>query len=270
MKGIVISFFFMLSTSCFAMMRHINPTEATGDGPPLRSIDVANIPNAVPKVETKSRYGNPPSYIVFGKRYFVLNSAKGYKKRGIASWYGTKFHERRTSSGEPYNMFAMTAANKVLPLPTFVKVTNLENGRQIIVKVNDRGPFKANRIIDLSYVAAKKLGILKTGTGLVEVDAIDPSHFNPIPQKDLNIVKQNHKPKIYLQLGSFSDYQNAEALISKVKTITSRNTRISQISFNEKTYYRVQIGPLKDVDETDILDNQLESLNLGTPITVIQ
>ena len=127
------------------------------DGPPSKNIDVTQIPNAVPKAEPKSQYGNPSSYTVNGKTYYVLKNAQGYDKKGIASWYGTKFHGQLTSTREPYNMYAMTAASTELPLPTYVRVTNLENGRQVIVKVNDRGPFDKDRIIDLSYVAAKKL-----------------------------------------------------------------------------------------------------------------
>ena len=144
------------------------------DGAPRANINVSKIPNAVPRAEPKSQTGNPASYRVFGKTYYVMDSAKGYVQRGIASWYGTKFHGRKTSSGEIYNMYKMTAAHTKLPLPTYVQVTNLKNGRKIIVKVNDRGPFHSNRIIDLSYVAAKKLGIIATGTGLVEVRSIDP------------------------------------------------------------------------------------------------
>ena len=144
------------------------------DGAPRAKVDVAAIPDAVPKVEPKSRYGNPASYAVYGKRYYPLNASDGYRERGIASWYGTKFHGRRTSSGEPYDMYAMTAAHKTLPLPTYVRVTNLENRRSVVLRVNDRGPFHTNRIIDLSYTAASKLGILSKGTGSVEVLALDP------------------------------------------------------------------------------------------------
>ena len=125
--------------------------------------------------EPLSRYGNPESYVVYGKTYHTLSSSKGYKERGAASWYGTKFHGKRTSSGEPYDLYAMTAAHKTLPLPTYVEVTNLKNGRTVIVKVNDRGPFHDDRLIDLSYAAAAKLDILPYGTGEVEVRAIDPT-----------------------------------------------------------------------------------------------
>jgi rare lipoprotein A len=133
------------------------------------------VPDAVPRVEPRSRYGNPPFYVVFGKRYYVLASSVGYVERGVASWYGPGFHEVNTSTGEPYNMYAMTAAHKTLPLPAYVRVTNLQNGRSIVVRVNDRGPFVGNRIIDLSYTAAYKLDMLRNGTAMVEVRAIDPA-----------------------------------------------------------------------------------------------
>ena len=145
------------------------------DSGPTEHRDLSQVQNAVPRSEPRSRYGNPDSYEVFGKRYYVMDSSKGFSERGIASWYGTKFHGRRTSSGERYDMYAMTAAHKSLPLPTYVRVRNLKNQRSIIVKVNDRGPFHNNRIIDLSYAAAHKLGIAGAGTGLVEIAALDPS-----------------------------------------------------------------------------------------------
>jgi rare lipoprotein A len=135
----------------------------------------AGIPDAVPKYEPRSRYGNPPSYEVFGKRYYVLSSGVGYIERGVASWYGPGFHKVRTSTGEPYDMYAMTAAHKTLPLPAYVRVTNLQNGRSVVVRVNDRGPFVANRIIDLSYTAAAKLDMLRNGTAMVEIRSIDTS-----------------------------------------------------------------------------------------------
>lgn len=136
--------------------------------------DVLSTPDAVPKAEPRSRYGNPSFYDVFGKRYYVMASSLGYVERGVASWYGPGFHAVRTSTGEPYDMYGMTAAHKTLSLPTYVRVTNLENNRSIVVRVNDRGPFVGNRIIDLSYTAAAKLDMLRKGTAFVEVRAIDP------------------------------------------------------------------------------------------------
>jgi rare lipoprotein A (peptidoglycan hydrolase) len=129
---------------------------------------------AIPRAETKSRYGNPESYVVFGQRYEVLDSSRGYVQEGIASWYGEPFHGRRTSNGEVYDMHALTAAHKSLPLPTYVLVTNLDNGRQVILRVNDRGPFHGDRIIDVSFAAAERLGIVGPGTARVEVRALDP------------------------------------------------------------------------------------------------
>ncbi|MHC8441374.1 MAG: septal ring lytic transglycosylase RlpA family protein [Candidatus Eutrophobiaceae bacterium] len=152
------------------------------DGAPEGKFDVSGLPDAVPMAEPKSRYGNPKSYEVMGQRYYVMDSADDYEERGIASWYGTKFHGRRTSSGDTYDMYAMTAAHKTLPLPTYVEVTHLGNGRNVIVKVNDRGPFHHRRIIDLSYAAAIKLGVDKTGTADVLVRALDPGKSRRPPQ----------------------------------------------------------------------------------------
>ena len=127
---------------------------------PAQPVDVSHVKDAVPRAEPRSRYGNPDSYRVNGKTYHVKDSAAGYREKGIASWYGLKFHGRKTSSGEPYDIYKMTAAHKTLPLPTYAQVVNLQNGKSVVVKINDRGPFHTNRIIDLSYAAASKLDIL--------------------------------------------------------------------------------------------------------------
>ena len=143
---------------------------------PVRSPQgLLEIPDAVPRYEPRSPYGNPPFYDVFGKRYFVLSSSADYVERGVASWYGPGFHKIRTSTGEIYDMYGMTAAHKTLPLPAYVRVTNLQNGRSVVVRVNDRGPFVGNRIIDLSYTAAAKLDMLRNGTAMVEVRSVGPA-----------------------------------------------------------------------------------------------
>ena len=147
---------------------------ATGPRPRPDMARVRSASEPVPRALPRSAHGNPASYTVFGKTYHVLKSAAGYDRVGMASWYGPGFNGERTSSGERYNMYGMTAANKVLPLPTFVRVTNLQNGRHVIVKVNDRGPFHPGRIIDLSYTAAYRLGMTRHGTALVRVQAITP------------------------------------------------------------------------------------------------
>lgn len=151
---------------------------SSNDGPPDDDIDVTHIPNATPQLEPVSRYGNPAHYEVFGQKYKTMQHSHGYEAEGTASWYGRKFHGKRTSCGEPYDMYAMTAAHKSLPLPTYAKVTNVKNGKEVIVKINDRGPFVKGRLIDLSYAAAKKLGIHATGTGKVKICAIDPVAWN--------------------------------------------------------------------------------------------
>jgi rare lipoprotein A len=154
---------------CVAIAVGMTPPPTERRPPPPESV-----PDMVPRYEPRSRNGNPPFYDVMGKRYFVLSSSVGYVERGVASWYGPGFHKVRTSTGEPYDMYAMTAAHKTLPLPAYVRVTNLQNGRSIVVRVNDRGPFVGNRIIDLSYTAASKLDMLRNGTAMVEVRSLEP------------------------------------------------------------------------------------------------
>lgn len=237
------------------------------DGPPGYDVDVSQICDAVPKSEPMSRYGNPKSYTVLGHRYCVMNSSRGYVERGFASWYGTKFHAKRTSSGEPYSMLTMTAAHKTLPLPTYVQVTNLKNGKHVIVKVNDRGPFHENRIIDLSYVAAKKLSITGHGTGLVEVRAIIPGESTPTIKTSL--LAQN-QPTLYLQIGAFANRENAENLTQRIKNLTSFSTRINESDHAGKPIYKVQIGPLANSDKTDALHHKLEAAGLGDAVTVIE
>lgn len=158
------------------------------DSAPPVPIDIASIPEPVPKHEPRARYGNHSPYEVFGRRYHVLPTAEGYRERGIASWYGTKFHGRLTSTREPYDMFQLTAAHKTLPLPAYARVTNLENGRSTIVRINDRGPFVGDRIIDLSYAAAVKLGMHIQGTAKVDVQVLMPD--DPLPAPDTLLAAQ--------------------------------------------------------------------------------
>ncbi|MGD2117819.1 MAG: septal ring lytic transglycosylase RlpA family protein [Chromatiales bacterium] len=246
------------------------------DGGPDRHVDLHSIDNATPRAEPKSRYGNPSSYVVLGKRYYVMNSSAGFTERGIASWYGNKFHGRRTSSGEPYNMYAMTAAHKSLPLPTYVEVTNLQNGRKVIVKVNDRGPFHNNRIIDLSYVAAAKLGITAKGTGLVEIRAIDPSQpkqpiltSNDKPAKPLASSQASATPSIYVQAGAFGNQANATRLQDRLQQHLENPVRISQVTQNNSPLYRVQVGPLRYVELADAVSLKLETMGLANLKIVI-
>lgn len=155
---------------------------AGADAAPGEGFDAHAVPDAVPIDEPRSRYGNKSPYQVFGKSYKVMDDADGYVERGVASWYGAKFHGAKTSSGEPYDMYAMSAAHKTLPLPSYVRVTNLENGATVVVRVNDRGPFKHDRVLDLSFAAATRLGITSKGTGLVEVRAVGPGDVAALPE----------------------------------------------------------------------------------------
>lgn len=260
----------------------------SGPGGPLP--DISKIPEPVPKVEAPSAYGNKSTYTVLGQTYRVLPSASGYVERGIASWYGNKFHGYTTSNFEKYDMYAYTAAHKTLPLPSYARVTNLENGASVIVRVNDRGPFAENRIIDLSYVAAIKLGIWQKGTGLVEVRAIDPAHpdsgrpllrataqpapaqtaAEPAPRGDARVASANTpqkapKPALYLQVGAYSDHANAERAAAALRNLRLGEVRIVDSVVNGKNVQRVRLGPLRDVDEVDNLTPKVRALGLGEP-----
>ncbi len=252
------------------------------DTAPDRPIDVSLVMDAVPRVETYSRYGNPPSYVVLGKRYQTLQTHQGYRERGIASWYGTKFHGHRTSSGEPYDMYTMSAAHKSLPLPTYARVTNLENGKSVIVKINDRGPFHENRLIDLSYAAATRLNILSKGTGLVEVEAIDPVNLKPrvekppVPASQPKVTRApaardsgKNTPSLYLQLGAFANRNNAERLQARMSKSLPELLHISEAVSDQKAIYRVRIGPLTSVETADQLTKILAAEGIDSPRVVI-
>ncbi|MDF1683185.1 MAG: septal ring lytic transglycosylase RlpA family protein [Legionellaceae bacterium] len=198
-----------------------------------------------PAHEPLSRYGNPTAYSVDGETYQVLTTSKGYRKRGIASWYGTKFHEHRTSSGEEYDMYALTAAHKTLPLPSYVQVKNLKNGRKIIVKVNDRGPFHEGRIIDLSYAAGVKLGLLPKGTAPVEVKALSSRAQKKLP-----------KPHYYLQAGAFKSKASAIAYRDKLLKMTSDSQIVIEKYLANQV---VKLGPMADKKQADELISLLKS-----------
>ena len=212
----------------------------------------------IPKNEPLSPYGNPPSYRVGGQTYYVMKSAKGYKARGLASWYASKFHKQRTSSGEAYDMYALTAAHKTLPLPTYLKVKNLQNGREIIVKVNDRGPFHENRLIDLSYGAAVKLGIFPKGTAPVEIEAINTFAKPPIKT-------QAHMGRYYIQAGAFTSKALAEQLRSKIIQLTKDGV---QVNYQNRRYL-VRVGPFSTSAQTDNLKKQLQAQGIRGAFTVL-
>lgn len=237
-------------------------TAVERDGPGAAEIDAERIADAVPRTEPRSRYGNPDTYEVFGKRYHTLESSFGFQERGIASWYGKKFHGRKTSSGEVYDMYRMTAAHKHLPLPTYVKVTNLENGRSTILKVNDRGPFHDNRIIDLSYAAALKLGVAKQGTAFVEVTAVNDASGLLAPTRETPHPMGDSFP-FYLQIGAFSDRSNAQRLSERVAKLLPKNVRIRETEGGDSAIYRVQVGPIASVASADRVVRSLVDLGIN-------
>lgn len=245
------------------------PLEPSDDAPP-NPRDVSGIPNAVPKHEPLSRYGNPDSYVVYGKRYQTLPSSKGYRETGLASWYGTKFHGKRTSSGEPYDLYGMTAAHKTLPLPTYVEVTNLHNDRSVIVKVNDRGPFHDDRLIDLSYTAAVKLDIVGHGTGRVEVASIDTGTPTTAAAAPLAPASPRGDATLYLQVGAFSNRENAERLQRKIQDGDIGAVRIVASPGDNGTFYKVQVGPLSGTTELDQAARSLESLGINESHSIFQ
>ncbi|KTC89054.1 RlpA-like protein precursor [Fluoribacter dumoffii] len=210
------------------------------DGAPSK-LKTISFKEPIPTKEPLSRYGNPTEYSVDGRSYQVMRSSTGYKTRGIASWYGTKFHKQRTSSGEPYDMYVMSAAHKTLPLPTYVRVKNLNNGKVAVVKVNDRGPFHSNRIIDLSYAAALKLGIYPNGTAPVEIETL---------------MGPTGKAHYYLQAGAFSTEILAKRLKEKLAHITPSPVYIEHY----KQHYIVRVGPFGSKNMADSLKHKL-SLN---------
>ena len=241
------------------------------DGAPTRDIDVSLIPDAVPKLEPITAAGNKSPYVVFGRTYHVMPSASGYREQGGASWYGTKFHGRRTSNGETYDMYAMTAAHRTLPIPSYVQVTNLKNGRKVIVRINDRGPFHANRIIDLSYVAARKLGYHEHGTTQVEVVAIDPVKFQRNSVEAPRMALQEPLTgaplpgQTFLQAGAFASRDSAEAKRQRLSRTTGYPVVVRQGQSAGKTLFKVLVGPIADQNAlADVRSLLLRTENLAS------
>jgi rare lipoprotein A len=240
--------------------RYRDSDDSVPGGPPP---DISKLAEPVPKSEPRSLYGNKSPYTVRGQTYRVLPSARGYVERGIASFYGNKFHGYKTSSLENYDMYAFTAASKTLPLPSYARVTNLDNGKSVIVRVNDRGPFHQDRVIDLSYVAAVKIGIWPKGTGLVEVRGIDPGQPAPeLPQPP--VVTSGH-PGIYLQVGAFSEAGNAERVAQRLRQAHLGQVQVVEAEVGGRRVSRVRIGPLADVGSADEVSARIEGMGLPRP-----
>jgi rare lipoprotein A len=242
-----------------------------------------------PVTGARSERGNPPFYEVFGKRYYVLDSSQGYSERGVASWYGHDFHGKSTSSGEAYNMRELTAAHKTLPIPTWVEVTNLVNGRSVIVRINDRGPFVDDRIIDLSERAAEELDMIRDGTARVQVRALDapipdgtrlatttpppaPAAASPPASRGVSIIStaqagtpaagdQPFRP-LYVQVGAFADSDNAVKLVARLRGEGFRDSFVLTTGQGRDLMHRVRIGPIDDAVEFDRIRADLREIDI--------
>jgi rare lipoprotein A len=248
--------------------------------PPPPPADVTKVPDAVPRVETRSRNGNPPFYQVDGRRYFVLGTSEGYLERGVASWYGPDFHGGRTATGDTYDMYAMTAAHKTLPLPCYVQVTNLSNGRSVVVRVNDRGPFVSNRLIDLSYSAASRLDMIRDGTALVEVRSVaapgtalattatptPTATTTPLPAAEAapppTPAPAAALDTLFIQAGAFADPANSDRLLQKLRAAGIGPAFVRNDQVGGKTMYRVRVGPVPSVAEYDRLVQELKEIGV--------
>ena len=248
------------------------------DRAPEKSIELINIPEVVPEPVVRTIAGNRSPYTVLGKSYFVLPSEEGYSERGIASWYGEKFHGHKTSNGEVFDMYQVSAAHKSLPIPSFLRVTNLDNNRSIIVRVNDRGPFHGNRIIDLSYAAALKLGYADIGTARVQLDAIITEELSSnsvsrgnIEPKALSSASRVLIKNQYLQIAALSNRASATELLANVEEVIDEPVFINTMKDpTGKTLYRVRVGPIGDPAELENISRKLVAADFGMPYPVRQ
>ena len=203
-------------------------------------------------------------YLVHDRKYAVLKSSQGFAETGIASWYGNPFHGRETSNGEIYDMHQMTAAHKHLPLPSFVEVTNLQNNKQVVLRVNDRGPFVGNRVIDLSYAAAKALDVIQSGTAQVSIRALDDLNFAEDSAREL----ESNKPS-YIQVASFKENSNAFAYQKRLLNKGIKDSRVVQVTDNlGQTLLRVQIGPINNGQDYDALITKLKKIGIKKTVLV--
>ena len=243
--------FSMLLSGCQSTPQGSAGAKEQVDGPPQNvPAGLADLPDPEVRHVRPSQRGNPKSYTVFGQTYRVMGSAAGYSATGNASWYGRKFHGRLTSSGEPFDMYQLTAAHRSLPIPTYARVTNLDNGRQTVVRINDRGPFHDNRIIDLSYAAAVKLGYAARGTARVKVEVIAPGK------------------EFLLQAGAFEDLERADRLKLALKDLTGRPTFVVKVS--GESLYRVRLGPVKGRSEAERLQDIISAAEFGNALILPQ
>jgi rare lipoprotein A len=259
--------------------------EMENDSPELEPIDLSLVKQVVPVVEKRTLAGNKNPYTVNGQTYKLMESEAGYEETGIASWYGRKFHGHLTSNGEVYDMFELTAAHKTMPIPGYLEVTNLDNGKSVVVRVNDRGPFHSGRIVDLSYAAAAMLDYADKGTARVRVEALVPT--NQANQVQVSAVSSNNSVddiaierrlieegigQEYLQVGAFSNLNSAQSLVNLVSALTSLPVFIKseRRADANNILHRVRLGPLNETIEIQSLIQSIINANLGTPFKVRQ
>ena len=231
------------------------------DGAPANPRDVGDIPDAIPVVHQGAIKNS--SYMHEGVVYEPMMSANEYTEEGIASWYGTKFHGKQTANGEVYDLYGMTAAHKTLPLPSYVKVTNKTNNRSVVLRVNDRGPFVGDRIIDLSFAAAKKLGFADEGITEVLVEGIDVGAF-----ADADI--EGEHQEVFLQMAAFSNYHNAQVMRRQLSASTDTPIKIVKNDSEDEPLYKVRIGPVQTPDHMEILLDTLEAGQFDPPYLVYE
>jgi len=241
------------------------------DTAPAQAIDVSGVAEPVPRDEPRSRYGNRSPYEVLGKTYRVMDDedAREYREKGVASWYGTKFNGRATSSGELYDICQFTAAHKTLPLPSYVRVTNLDNGRQLVVRVNDRGPFHDGRVMDLSYAAAVRLGVDRAGTAHVQLEALGPGEATASPSPPENVIASTEPVAGAgtLQVGSFGERDNARRLADRLRDSGVDGVDIDHVELEGRDLWRVRVGPVA-ADDLATLRERLRGLELPEPRVV--
>ncbi len=237
------------------------------DTGPDRELDVASIEEPEPRYEPPSKSGNKSPYEVWGETYRVMDSAEGYQARGIASWYGRKFHGHLTSNGETYNMYELSAAHRSLPLPSYVRVTNLENDRSTIVRVNDRGPFHGERLIDLSYAAARVLGFEGQGTAPVRIEAVATSPDDAETADEPALPSGNKKDRLFVQVGAFGNLTAATQLKAQLHMVTAGDVHLVESRTGERLH-RVWVGPFRERGAAEEARQAIERNNLGQPIII--
>jgi rare lipoprotein A len=245
------------------------PTVDSAPDVPFTTEQISQLPDATPIDEPVSKYGNAKTYRVLGQTYTVLTKSKHFKQTGTASWYGKKFHGQRTSSGERFDMFQMTAAHKNLPIPCYARVTNQENGKSVIVKVNDRGPFHASRVMDVSWAAAAKLDMLGKGTAKISIEVVDAVGKTAIAQNTQPTATPtiDNTALFFVQIGAFGAKDNALSLQSKLAEITPMPIEISETT-TPNTVHKVQVGPFSDVASAEKARSYLAQLSSGNLIIV--